>query len=55
MPAVISKEAATPLGDVRSADHIILRQGAAERVDFGRYLDAIAAAIAKGADVQWVE
>lgn len=53
----IGPKTAPSLGDVRMAGaaHIIwLRSGATERRDWGRYQDAIAQAVARGADVQWV-
>lgn len=53
----VSRHAATPLGDIRAAgegDLIALVRGAAERVDWGRYQDAIAQAVSRGADVRWL-
>jgi len=54
---VISKESAPAIGDIRSCgpgDTIVLRDGATERKDFPRVVDAIGVAITRGADVRWV-
>jgi hypothetical protein len=52
----ISFESAPSLGDVRAAGEGVtlwLVHGVAQRKDWGRYQDAIAAAIARGAEVRW--
>lgn len=52
----ISRDCAPALGDVRQlgpGDWISLGPGANERADWPRYLDAIAAAISRGAEVRW--
>ncbi|MGW5637137.1 hypothetical protein [Streptomyces sp. NPDC003832] len=53
----VAQDQATPLGDLRAAGSgvvIKLYPGAAERKDWGRYQDAIAAAIGRGAEVVWL-
>jgi hypothetical protein len=53
----ISFEAAPSLGDVRAAGEgvtLTLVHGVTQRKDWGRYQDAIAAAITRGAEVRWV-
>ena len=48
---------APALGDVRcvkAGDTIYLSPDAPQRADWTRYVDAIACAIAQGANVQWV-
>lgn len=53
----VGRHQAVPLGDIRSVsagDTVLLRSGAEQRSDWARYLDAIAAAVARGADVRWV-
>jgi hypothetical protein len=53
----ISLESAPSLGDVRAAGEGVtlwLSPGVTSRKDWGRYQDAIAAAIARGADVRWM-
>lgn len=53
----ISPIAAPALGDVRAlqpGDIIFIREGAQQRADWARYLDAISAAVASGADVRWL-
>lgn len=54
---MISKEAATAMGDIRNAPAgsvILIRHDARERKDWPRFLDAITAAVSHGCDVQWV-
>jgi hypothetical protein len=51
---IISLGSAPALGDVRLAkrgDVIVIIEGATARKDWGRYLDAISAAITRGATV----
>lgn len=51
---IISLGSAPALGDVRLAkrgDVIVIVEGATARRDWGRYLDAISAAITRGATV----
>lgn len=53
----VGRDGAVPLGDLRAAaigDTVFLREGASQRSDWARYLDAIAAAVARGADVRWI-
>jgi hypothetical protein len=53
----LSLEAAPALGDVRAmgeGDTLWLSPGVEGRKDWGRYLDAAAAATTRGADVRWV-
>lgn len=57
MIALIAPGSAPALGDVRAlgaGDAIVIRPGAVQRKDWGRYADAIAAAIARGAEVHQV-
>lgn len=53
MIAVIRSDRAPALGDVRNAKAVVFIDGAEDRKDFSRYLDAAMAAVAKGADVWW--
>jgi hypothetical protein len=53
----LSLEAAPALGDIRTmgeGDTLWLSPGVEGRKDWGRYLDAAAAATTRGADVRWV-
>lgn len=53
----IGKLAAPAIGDVRSmgeGDVIWLGADARERKDWGRYQEAMAQAISRGADIRWV-
>ena len=53
----VAEDQATPLGDIRraSAGEVVkLYPGARQRKDWGRYQDAIAAAVARGAEVVWL-
>lgn len=53
----LSAANAPALGDVRAAgaDHIFfLKPGVTERSDWGRYQDAIAQAVSRGAEVIWL-
>lgn len=52
---IIYKDRAPAIGDVRNADTVLLATGAETRKDFSRYLDAAMAAVARGADVRWVD
>jgi hypothetical protein len=55
--AKVKTKSASALGDVRrltAGDTVFLYPGADGRKDWGRYLDAIAAAVSRGADVVWV-
>ncbi|MGW7270796.1 hypothetical protein ACWGH5_09775 [Streptomyces sp. NPDC054864] len=57
-PYVIRGESAPPLGDLRTAQEgqtIHLYPSAKERPDWGRYIDAIAGAVAHGVNVKWVQ
>lgn len=52
----ISRANAPALGDIRalrSGDVVFLDPTARERPDWARYLDAIAAAVARGVDIIW--
>lgn len=54
---IVSAKAAPALGDIRAlgpGDVVWLRDGVQGRPDWGRYLDALGFAIARGADVRWV-
>ena len=54
---VISAESAPALGDVRAlapGQTIWLMPGAEQRKDWGRYTEAFAQAVARGADVRWI-
>lgn len=54
---IIGASSGPPLGDLRAAEPgttIWLRASAVQRKDWPRYLDALAAAIARGANVRWV-
>lgn len=54
---IISKDAATAMGDIRNAEPgsvILIRHDARERKDWPRFLDAITAAVSRGCDVHWV-
>jgi hypothetical protein len=52
---IISADSAPALGDVRAARATVwIRHGAEARRDWPRYLDALMAAIAHGADVRWL-
>jgi hypothetical protein len=56
-PLRISLESAPSLGDVRAAGEgatLVLVHGVTRRKDWGRYQDAIAQAIGRGAEVRWV-
>lgn len=53
---LISLSSAPALGDVRSLgadDTVILSSDARQRSDWSRYLDAIAQAVSRGAEVRW--
>ncbi|MGP3940489.1 hypothetical protein [Streptomyces sp. 6N106] len=53
----IRQESAPALGDIRSLGEgswIYIFPNAKERKDWGRYLDAIGHAVARGASVSWV-
>ncbi|MFE4721625.1 hypothetical protein ACFRLW_35465 [Streptomyces sp. NPDC056728] len=55
MIAFISKDQAPALGDVRTlgqGDALVLTPDATQRKDWGRYADAILAAVSRGAEVQ---
>lgn len=57
MERKITREVAPALGDVRAmgeGDTLWLNADAHERRDWGRYLDAAANAITRGADVRWI-
>lgn len=57
MPAMIDKGMATALGDVRvlgAGDTVWITPEAVQRKDWARYLDAIASAVSRGADVRWI-
>lgn len=57
IPLIISKGRAPALGDIRSlgaGDTVWAQSDARERKDWPRYVDAIAAAVSRGADVRWV-
>lgn len=48
---------ASALGDVRAlgeGDTVLLSAGARRRPDWSRYVEAIAAAVSRGAEVRWV-
>jgi hypothetical protein len=52
----VTRSLATALGDIRLAragDTIWLHPGAELRADWGRYTEALAQAISRGADVRW--
>ena len=53
----ITGTSAPPMGDVRmvsEGDTVWLYPGVEQRKDWGRYLDALASAVTRGADVRWV-
>lgn len=57
MLAYVDKDHAPALGDIRAlgaGDAIVLRPEAVQRKDWGRYADAIAAAVSRGAEVHQV-
>ncbi|CAD80130.1 gp5 [Streptomyces phage phiBT1] len=52
----IGPDYAPALGDVRErlpGDTVYIKEGATERRDWGRYLDALSVAITRGASVVW--
>jgi hypothetical protein len=54
---IISATSAPPMGDIRALGEgsvILLRPGATSRKDWGRYQDAIAQAVSRGAGVHWL-
>lgn len=54
MIRIIRSDYAPPLGDLRVmglGDVIVIRPDAARREDWGRYQDAVASAVARGAEV----
>lgn len=54
---VITPGTAHALGDVRAlgaGDTVLVHDGAHKRKDWPRYVDAIAAAVSRGAEVRWV-
>ncbi len=56
MEVGISGESAPPLGEVRAlgdGDTVWLEPGVWSRRDWGRYVDAIAHAVCRGADARW--
>ncbi|MQS00304.1 hypothetical protein FNX44_000105 [Streptomyces sp. OF1] len=56
MERSITTHVAPALGDVRrmgEGDTVWMSPGVQERSDWGRYVDAIAGAIARGADARW--
>lgn len=56
MDARIGKLVAPAIGDIRalgSGDTVWITPEANQRKDFGRYIDAVAAAVSRGADVRW--
>lgn len=57
MRRLLSLEAGPALGDIRlmgAGDVVWLAEGVEERKDWGRYLDALASAVTRGAEVRWV-
>jgi hypothetical protein len=53
----ISFENAPPMGDVRTVGEGVtlwLTPGVTKRKDWGRYQDALAQAVSRGAEVRWV-
>lgn len=56
MERKLAANAAPALGDVRQmgrGDTLWLAPGVEERADWGRYLDAAATAVTRGAEVRW--
>lgn len=54
----IRLESAPALGDIRAlgaGDHIYVFENAKQRKDWGRYTEAIGAAVGHGASVSWLE
>ena len=54
---MITATSAPALGDVRAygtGDTVWLAPDARSRKDFGRYVDALAAALSRGADIRWM-
>lgn len=54
---IISKDYGPALGDIRAlgeGDTVWLFWDADQRKDWGRYLDALAGAITRGASVRWL-
>ncbi len=57
MDKYIAADAAPALGDVRqmsSGDTVWLARDACCRRDWGRFIDAVAHAVRRGADARWV-
>lgn len=50
----VTPQAAPALGDLRSAGVVFIKKGSETRKDWPRYVEAIAAAVSKGADVIWI-
>lgn len=54
---IVSAESAPALGDIRvlgEGDTVWLRPGVEARKDWGRYVDALVAALMHGAEVRWL-
>jgi hypothetical protein len=54
---IMSAESAPALGDIRAlgvGTVILLRPGVTSRKDWGRYQDALAQAVSRGASVHWL-
>jgi hypothetical protein len=52
----LSVEAGPALGDIRTmgrGDTVVLDPGVEGRMDWGRYLDALASALSRGVEVRW--